>query len=581
MGKRIILTALNAKYIHLNPALYSLREYAGIYRDQIEICEFTVNWQVDDIIRELYRKKPDFLAFSCYIWNISQVLLIASALHKLRPDLPVWLGGPEVSWDCDSFLQEHPAITGIMCGEGEKTFLNLMRCYIDRLVPLQEIPGIVYREDGKILCGRDEGPDEQTDLDELPFLYTDPDIFENRILYYETSRGCPFSCSYCLSASEKHVRFRSLELVLDELQCFLDHRVRQVKFVDRTFNCSHERAVKIWEYLRDHDNGVTNFHFEIEAHLLREEEADLLCTLRPGLVQLEIGIQSANPATLQYVRRDPRITDVLERAERLIRKGNIHIHLDLIAGLPGEDLESFRRSFAAVYRIHPHELQLGFLKLLKGSPLYQEAREGRWGMIWRDDPPYEILQTAWLSFDDLLRLKDAEEMLEIYYNSQQFCHTIVLLEDRFPDPLSLYEALAGFWREQGAWNRPVSRPERLELLRIFAHRTDPSCSAQYDRALLTDLYQREKAKSRPSWAPDLGPFRQKIRMFYETEVREHRYTDTAREEKSSSLAHHSHLEPVLSGPSSELSDEPPEWMLFDYSRMDPVTGNARIVHIKL
>ena len=570
-----MLAAVNAKYIHVNPALYSLREYAAPYRDQISVCEFTINQRVDEIIQELYRKKPGFLAFSCYIWNIRQVLEAAEALRCVLPEVPIWLGGPEVTWEAKALLEQNPALTGIMRGEGEETFLKLMRHYADGCGTPEEIPGIVYREGDGIREGRALLPGDEPDMDRLPFLYEDASLFQNRILYYETSRGCPFSCSYCLSAADRTIRYRSLSLVLRDLQRLLDQKVPQVKMVDRTFNANHERAMKIWEYIRDHDNGVTNFHFEIEAHLLREEEVQLLGTLRPGLVQLEIGVQSVNRDTLRAVHRSPETAQVLERAARLIEKGNIHIHLDLIAGLPLEDAVSFRRSFDTVYRVHPHELQLGFLKLLKGSPLWEEVRQGKWDLQWRREPPYEILRTQWLSYDELLSLKDAEEMLEIYYNSSQFTHAVRLLEERFKDPLSLYEELALFWREKGAWGRSVSRGERLELLRCFGmERAGFEGSAdrrQFETALLMDLYQREKAKARPSWAPDLQPYREQIRAFYAQEAGRGEELPDKRGLSAGTLAHLSHLEPVF----EEAGEADPScWLFFDYTRRDPVTGNA-------
>lgn len=602
---KILLAAVNAKYIHLNLALHSLRQYADRFTDQIEICEFTINQYQENIIQEIYRKKPDLLAFSCYIWNISQVVSVCRTLRILLPDLPIWLGGPEVSFETEEFLEEHPWITGVMRGEGEVTFRRLLERYEQSgalsgsgHADLSGIPGITRRaEDGSVIRERDLLPEDLPRMDDLPFIYDslDPSLREHRILYYETSRGCPFSCSYCLSSTEKGIRYRSLEKVFRELQFFLDAKVPQVKLIDRTFNADAGRAARIWQYILEHDNGVTNFHFELEATILTQEELALLSKMRPGLIQTEIGVQSANPRTLRSVRRNPDISKIREYAAVIRKNRNMHLHLDLIAGLPYEDLDSFRRSFAEVYGMRPNELQLGFLKLLKGSPIRAEA--GRFGIEAAPAAPYEVLRTDWLSFDDLLHLKDVEEMLEIYYNSQQFIHSITALEPFFEDPMALYEALAGWHRNHSLSGLQHSRQARYEHLLAFGEALREHLNAgsgmgaaagyalcagpdgksspiwEAFRELLTiDMYLRENLKSRPAWMRDLSSDREQIRQFYRREEEERRYLPDYSGFDSQQLNRMTHL---------EFFPKRGEWILFDYRRRDPLTQNAAMISLSM
>ena len=304
---KILLAACNAKYIHSNLAVYDLRAYASAYQEHILLREYTINQTKDEILKDIYLTGADVVCFSCYIWNISFVKDLLCDLHKILPETKFWAGGPEVSFDAEAFLRKTPQMTGVMIGEGEKTFLELVHYYVDGEGSLTEIPGIVYHDGEEIY---NNGWRELTDLSEIPFVYEQLKDFENKIIYYESSRGCPFSCSYCLSSIDKKLRFRDLELVRRELQFFLDHRVPQVKFVDRTFNCRHEHAMEIWRYILEHDNGVTNFHFEISADLLRDEEIQLMSKMRPGLIQLEIGVQSTNTDTIhatgKVCRKDPQ-----------------------------------------------------------------------------------------------------------------------------------------------------------------------------------------------------------------------------------------------------------------------------------
>jgi hypothetical protein len=474
-------------------------------------------------------------------------------LKKILPKVDFWVGGPEVSYDAEDVLRENPAITGVMVGEGEETFLELVRHYADGALPFSKIRGIAYRE-GTSICHN--GWRELTDLSTVPFPYEDLEDFQNRIIYYESSRGCPFSCSYCLSSIDKKLRFRDLELVKRELQFFIDHRVPQVKFVDRTFNCRHDHAMTIWRYITEHDNGVTNFHFEISADLLREEELALMKTMRPGLIQLEIGVQSTNPETIRAIHR----TMDLDRLNAVVKQihsfGNIHQHLDLIAGLPYEDYESFHRSFNDVYALHPQQLQLGFLKVLKGSHMMETASQ--YGILWQSREPYETLGTAWLSYEDVLRLKMVESMVEVYYNSGQFEYTLMGLEPYFPDAFTLFEALGAFYEKKGYSSISHSRMRRYEILLEFLLEYPAVPREEIAEWMMYDLYLRENLKSRPSFATDQKP--------YEAQIWEYR-----RREKIPKTAH---IE--VFG-----TDKRKRAVLFDYTDRDPLTNNAHTREIKL
>jgi radical SAM superfamily enzyme YgiQ (UPF0313 family) len=493
---KIVLTAVNAKYIHSNLAVYCLRAYAKQYKDQIELAEYTINQQLDDVLMELYKKKPDILCFSCYIWNLTYIENLIREIRKLYPDMPIWVGGPEVSYDAKDVLERLPEVTGVMCGEGEATFLEVMQYYHGEVASLADIKGIAYR-DAKQNVIQNEWRGI-IDLSTVPFVYEDMEDFRNKIIYYESSRGCPFSCSYCLSSVDKCLRFRDLEMVKKELQFFIDAEVPQVKFVDRTFNCNHKHAMAIWNYLMEHDKGITNFHFEVAADLLNEEELKLIGQMRKGLIQLEIGVQSTNEETIKEIRRVMKFSEVSRIVKRIAEKGNVHQHLDLIAGLPFEDLSSFRKSFDDVYRLRPEQLQLGFLKVLKGS--YMEEQKEAYGLVYKSKPPYEVLYTKWLSYEDILELKMVEEMVETYYNSGQFAMTMGQLEKEFVSPYEMYLQLGAFYEKEGLNLLNHSRIARYEILLRFISTLHTGKEGLYRELLTFDLYQREHVKSRPTFA---------------------------------------------------------------------------------
>ncbi len=614
---KFLLAAINAKYIHSNPGIYSLKAYAGeAYAPYIDLAEYTINHRPQQILADIYKRKPEVLGFSCYIWNMEMVQYLLPELHKLLPETEIWLGGPEVSFACGGILERFPYVRGIMVGEGEETFLELLQFYLQRerlrgsrdkenyaadefmvqsdfeirrtdkaekpgrVKDLQSIPGL-YLPTGYTA----ERP--ALDFSRVPFLYEDLDNFENRIIYYESSRGCPFRCSYCLSSIDKQVRLRDFSKVQEELQFFLDRKVPQVKFIDRTFNCHHEHAKAIWNYILERDNGITNFHFEIAADILEEEELALLARMRPGFVQLEIGVQTTNPDTLKEIRRYTNMQKLAEHVRRIRQGENVHIHLDLIAGLPYEDYESFGRSFDAVYAMKPEQLQLGFLKVLKGSYMYERAEH--YDLKHLEQPPYEVLFTHWLSYDDVLQLKRVEEMVELYYNSNQFTHTLPLLEQCFDGPFAMYEALADYYETQGYFTEAPARSYRYQVLLNFAVKVDAKREDLYRESLTYDIYLRENAKSRPDFASDIGAHKGEFHAFFAEEDRVRRLLPHYETYDTKQISRMTHLEwfryPVWDVEQARaFAPRDGEWkpqlvqykVLFDYSRRNPLTKEAKV-----
>ena len=640
---KFLLTAINAKYIHSNPGVYSLKmfaeskgaaqavqgdqnpwedglpcvplgaekqeehgPYAGVtektaresHSMQVEIAEYTINNQMELILEDIYRRKPDMVGISCYIWNIAYALDLVRDIHKVLPDTDIWLGGPEVSYDAPQLLVREPEVFGVMKGEGEEMFAALLECYrtlgctvrslgwneqknvaaesvadSGRLPELQDRPetarvseisgnarvsafwhcmsqvaGLTYHGADGIICDQPIRP--VMDMSRIPFLYPSLKGFENRIVYYESSRGCPFSCSYCLSSIDKSVRFRDLKLVLPELDFFLEKRVPQVKFVDRTFNAKKSHAMAIWKHILEHDNGVTNFHFEITADLLDEEELDLISRMRPGLIQLEIGVQSTNTETIRAIRRKMDLKRLRYVVERINAGKNVHQHLDLIAGLPFEDYESFGRSFNEVYSMEPEQFQLGFLKVLKGSYMHDMVEE--YGLKYRGKAPYEVLSTKWLPYSDVLRLKGVEDMVEVYYNSRQFLRTLKLFEQEFESAFAMYEYMAQYYDEQHLTGLNHSRLARYEIFHdLIGQKVEPEQMGVFEDALMCDLYFRENAKSRPSFALPQAPYKEELRRMV-PELR--------------TLGIQVHAEVLRSG----------EVLLFDYREKDRLNHNAKL-----
>lgn len=647
---KILLTAINAKYIHSNLAVYSLKAYAQEFASHIEIAEFTINNRVDDILTEIYKRKPEVLCFSCYIWNIRYVEELIREYHKLCPNTPIWLGGPEVSFEVTTFLETHPQVTGIMIGEGEETFRELCEYYVGqsflkqrennclpydknseeplqkqqecKSITLENINGIAYRkiknqtsiynnfskDDTLIQSDFNEEQKETTklgdsvyqkqgkltdiesayrnrngkkfddieiittsrrpimDMKQIPFCYDKMQNFANRIIYYESSRGCPFSCSYCLSSVDKKLRFRDLSQVKEELAFFIHQNVPQIKFVDRTFNCNHNHAMEIWHFIKEHDNGITNFHFEISADLLNEEELQLISDMRPGLIQLEIGVQSTNEVTVKEIKRTMKLERLKEIVKKIQSFGNIHQHLDLIAGLPYEDYKTFQKSFDDVYALQPEQLQLGFLKVLKGSYMYEHAQE--YGICYHTLPPYEVLCTKWLSFEEIIHLKQIEEMLEVYYNSRQFEISISVLKTCFLSAFSMFERLGEFYEEKHYFGMSHSRIRRCEILIEFVTYLKEQNQVSQDvldcikEALIFDLYYRENCKSRPSWAKDTSEWKTLTRFYCKNGKLSH-----------IEPFHYNFLDTITTLPTYT---EQENWVVFSYDKRNPLTHQAEV-----
>lgn len=594
----ILLVAVNAKYIHSNLAVYSLKAYAEKHfadwaktvpeqrcwekqnhaSVSIDIAEYTINQPLDQILMDLYKKKPEILCFSCYLWNISYIEQLVCEISKVMPEIEIWLGGPEVSWNAEDVLQRLPQVRGVMRGEGEATFLDVVHFYEGAFENcgkgFDDILGITYykeevREEKteRFILSTEERP-VMADLNGIPFVYEDIEAFEHKIIYYESSRGCPFSCSYCLSSIDKSLRFRDLELVKRELQFFIDHDVPQVKFVDRTFNCRHDHAMEIWKYVAEHDKGVTNFHFEVAADLLNEEEIALIASMRPGLIQLEIGIQSTNMQTIQEIRRTMRFEKVKKIVEQIHAKGNIHQHLDLIAGLPYEDYQRFRCSFNEVYTLKPEQLQLGFLKVLKGSYMEEKAKD--YQLVYQDRPPFEVLSTAWISYDEVIALKGIEEMVEVYYNSRQFEKTLELLEKEFDDACAMFEKLRDYYETKGLDQINHTRISRYEILfdfvkQLLKEKHLEGKIASYQESLIYDLYLRENVKNRPVFAGEDTVDKQTAAAFYEKEEQERRYLKGYERYDKRQMRKMTHLERIGGN-----------LLLFDYQNRSPLTHQAAV-----
>lgn len=651
---RFLLCGINAKYIHSNLAIFSLKAYADrkkIPGAEIILKEYTINNYVEDILQDLYEEKADVVIFSCYIWNISFVRELAAELKKVSPDVKIWAGGPEVSYAANKFLMENPTFDLIMQGEGEEVFSELIRltveekCRIkdvykqseskkvlsgivekrysierkqavkeekdiedkhfageDNVYPtnyidmskLQKLQGIaVWDFSGEAALGNAEsnignktkiintGFATLMNMDTIPFVYEDFHLFEHKILYYETSRGCPFCCSYCLSSVDKTVRFRSLPIVKKELDAFLEAKVPQVKFVDRTFNCNRQRAIDIWSYLVEHDNGITNFHFEISSDLLGEEELELFAKMRPGLIQLEIGVQSTNGETVDAIHRHMDLDKLFHYVDSVHELGNIHQHLDLIAGLPYENYERFGCSFDDLYAHEPDQLQLGFLKVLKGTMMEEEVK--KYSILYRNQPPYEVLGTKWLSYDEIILLKGVEEFVELYYNSGQYTLTLKYAVPFFESPFRFYEMFSAWYRGKGYHKLNHNRLEKYNILREFLREhIDENEWDTLDEIMLYDMYLRENVKGRPAWAKDTAQYKKEWKALYREQGEKLFPEDVqAGIYDSKRAANQSHIEVfeinIKKFEQSGQVEKKQVFCLFDYSRRNPLNRAARTV----
>lgn len=561
--KKVILAALNAKYIHSNLALrYLSRFQNNNQKYNVETMEFTINQRLDFIAEELFRKQPDVVLFSCYIWNVEMLRQLCPILKKIMPDCVIGFGGPEVSYESETFLRENPAVDFVMRGEGELVFTKYLE-HLDTGNPatLGEIESLTYRQGEVIVSTPQMHP---MDLALLPFPYEDDfsDV-QNQIIYYESSRGCPYHCGYCLSSVENGVRFVPLDKVLPDLQNFLDKNVPQVKFIDRTFNCKKSHAMAIWKYLHEHDNGVTNFHFEITADLIDQETIDFLKTVRKGLFQFEIGVQSTNPQTIRAINRNVDFGALSEIVQQIKDGGNIHQHLDLIAGLPYEDYDSFGRSFNDVYALHPEQLQLGFLKVLKGSMLHQKQKE--FEIVYHDTAPYEVLTTHELPYADTLRLKYVEEMVETYYNSGRFLNTLAYLVPLYESPFAFFEALSQFWVGENYHYLGLSKMGLFDVLWRFVEQNPKVDKRKLQWEMKFDIALHEKPKKLPAWltVTNEEQWHDKVFAFYGNPALWQKCLPHYKSNKEA--IRQTHLE--------VFGDEKQKAVLFDYGKRD-LLGNA-------
>lgn len=565
---KVLLVAVNAKYIHSNLAVYSLKEYAEKYgknEHEIKIKEYTINQYVEEIIADIYEEQADVVGFSCYIWNIEPVMQVINDLKAVHSNLQIVVGGPEVSYHPEQILAQNQNIDYVMCGEGEETFKQFLDNYENGELIKKEIGGLAYKSKNEMKVNPVMRPVE---LSKIPFVYKNMKDFENKIIYYETSRGCPFSCSYCLSSIDKRIRFRDLALVKEELQFFIDNKTAQVKFVDRTFNCNPAHAMEIWKYIKEHDNGITNFHFEIAADLMTEEELKLISDMRPGLIQLEIGVQSTNETTLEAIHRKTDIHEIEKITGRIRANRNIHQHLDLIVGLPFEDYDSFQNSFNSVYAMKPDQLQLGFLKVLYGARISEEAEEH--GIVYSKRPPYEVLKTKWITFDEVLKLKEVEAVVEIYYNSLQFQETLEELEKYFASPFEMYEKLGRYYKERSRNGAKHSRVNRYVLLLDFIMKETNCTTAEclkWKDLLTLDFYLRENAKSRPIFSKELNAYKENIRRIYRNPKIRERLKGYA-EYSTKQIEHMTHIE--------VFGDK---YILFDYQNRDALSKSATLTDV--
>lgn len=591
---KYLLVAINAKYIHSNLAVYSLKEYATEYAtdylegdNSIEIAEYTINQYTEKILQDIYIRKPDHIGFSCYIWNIDYVMELVENVRKVLPDTCIWLGGPEVSYNASQVLEQHPGVTGIIRGEGEEIFKNLLNTLANQNTSSQNqdvntlhyVKGISFRKDEEIITTPDAPP---VDMSAIPFVYRNLDQFENRIIYYESSRGCPFSCSYCLSSIDRNLRFRDINLVKEELKFFIDNKVAQVKFVDRTFNCKKEHSTEIWNFIKEQDNGITNFHFEVAADILNEQELDIISGMRPGLIQLEIGVQSTNDETITLIDRKMDFNKVAGIVEQLKSFGNTHLHLDLIAGLPKEGIDSFARSFNMVYEIKPEQLQLGFLKVLHGSKMELQTEENR--LIYTSRPPYEVLSTKWMGYEDILRLKKVEEAVEIYYNSGQYSQSILELEKYFDTAFDMFDRLGEYYYQHAPNGEKHSRVQRYQLLLDFVKQNLDMTLRQeriFVQLLTYDFYLRDNVRNRPDFAANIDEYKKQINSMYVKEEECRELLPDYTEFNSKQLAKMTHMEvfdfDVEGYMNSGIQESGTYFMVFDYKNRNPLTNGARTI----
>lgn len=494
----VLLTTLNTKFIHTNLAIRYLREYVR-GEHNIDILEFTINQDLNKIIADIHRLKPQIVGFSTYIWNINETLIITKALKLVNPNIKIILGGPEVSFNIKGLMHKNPQIDYIVYNEGEETFKDLINALYNDQNNLQGIFGLAYRHKGEIYINPQR--DLICNLEDIPFAYDEEgalDAFKDKIIYYESTRGCPFNCKYCLSSTISGVRYLPMHRVKKDISKMIDAKVKQVKFVDRTFNANKKSAMEIMKFIMEEDPEDINFHFEISAHIIDDEMLAFLKRPKEGLFQFEIGVQSTNSETTYEIMRTTDFARI-EKVSREIRKNNnIHQHLDLIAGLPYEDYDSFSKSFNDVYSIKPEKIQLGFLKLLKGSQL--RIDEEKYGYKYLDIPPYEIMENDYISYDEIIRLKFIEELVDKYYNEGYFKHSLAfIIKNFYKNPFEFYEEYAEFWIKNNLYDQSHSRDKRYEILYDYYMEKKFSNIEVFLNLIKYDYIKNNRKNRLPQW----------------------------------------------------------------------------------
>ncbi len=578
---RVLLTTLNSKFIHSNLALRYLKASLKHLPLTLIMDEFTINDHLERVVGDIYRHKPDIIALSCYIWNIRETLMVVESIKKVIPDSVVVLGGPEVSYDSVSLLEENTEVDVIVKGEGEITFPFL----IERLMnnkPLDDVEGITYRKAGTIIENRDRTP--LSDLDALPFPYEEGfQDLDNRIVYYETTRGCPFQCQYCLSSINPGVRYLSLDRVRKDIKTFIDAGIPQVKLVDRTFNCNPKRARDIFRMIMEM-GGNTNFHFEICGDLLDDETLDLLKDAPPGLFQFEIGVQSTRVETLEAIRRKTDFDKLSERVKILKGYRNIHLHLDLIAGLPGENYLSFQRSFNDVYKLKPDRLQLGFLKLLKGSGIRKDAEI--WEYKYLSQPPYEVLENRDISYGEMLMLKDVEDLVERYYNTHRYTNSLEYLGQLFGgDYYALYEDFARYWRTKGYAGLSHSLIRHYEIFIEYGLSID-GIDGEYFKDLIRLDYASQGKPSRYPKGIDVvldEEEKQWVRNFFNNRDNILKYLPHLVQYTPSQISRMAHIEffdyEVMRDKGADKVNRTPIAILFDYNISNKLFERSKLTRL--
>lgn len=488
---KVLLTAINSKFIHSNLAVRYLKAFTKDLEYDCKIREFSINDREEHVLKEIIEEEADVVAISTYIWNVEMATRLANLIKRVNPKIEILYGGPEVSYDSRVFLK-HNVGDYVIEGEGEKTYREFIQYKLGGK-DIEDIKGLHYKKDEEVFSN---GSRPLMTFDEVVFPYEDDEDLNNKIVYYEGSRGCPFNCKYCLSSTSHGVRFHSIDRVIKELQYFIDKKVKLVKFVDRTFNCNHKYSMAIWNFLIKSDTK-TQFHFEISADILKQEELDLLRNAPEGRFQFEVGVQTTNDDVLRNINRFVNFSDIKEKVVELLSIRNIKQHLDLIAGLPGEDLESFIKSFNDVHSIRPEEIQLGFLKLLKGSSMREEG--DKYGMVYSPYPPYEILKTDNVSYREILILKKVEAVVDKYYNSQKFNNILNYFYPKFDTPFKFFYELGEFFENKGYFNRNIGNSEYYKVFLDFDNEILNSSSDSLKDIVRYDYLSSNKKRGIPEF----------------------------------------------------------------------------------